>query len=165
MQKNKEILAGLSLMSQLKHNLSTVDASTSNSRASDMLDRARQKSIELQAKLSTLVVQSDKLHKVLQVDEPQTLYVVEGVGLHIKVDLRDRKPPCIVNFDFKNQTDHRLLKAYYSADSRNPRERGMLADKVSPLHNCYSQNVLCTKEKVQTLDNLQRTKLTGCIYL
>lgn len=78
-----------------------------------------------------IIVDGDKLHSELQEDKAETFYVAEGIGLYLKVSLKDRQPPLTLNFQYENPKDNKLVKAYYSSEFIRPRDRGTVAEWVS----------------------------------
>lgn len=77
----------------------------SESSAEYLLKRFRDKSIELEAQLSSIVVSSEHMHRLLPEDVPQQVYIVEGIGQHFKVYLKEKSPPCVVSLNYNNLGD------------------------------------------------------------
>ena len=86
------------------------------SRSKLLFAKAKNQSIELQARLNGLLVDSEKLHTQLDEDRTETFCIAEGLGMFLKVELKNKSPPLILSFGYENPKDNKLVKAYYSTD-------------------------------------------------
>lgn len=88
--------------------------------------------MQLQARLSRVIVSGHQLYTDLKVGI-STHDIIEGLGLMLKVSLKDQPPPLTVQFTYPNREDEQFIEGFYSCDFREPRPGlGEVVSKVSP---------------------------------
>ena len=70
--------------------------------------------------LKRVVNYGDSSHYMLEERSPQVFEVIEGIGVLLKIRMKDKTPPCVIRFSRKPKNS--ILKVFYSNEVREPTE-------------------------------------------
>jgi hypothetical protein len=68
----------------------------------------------LKERLNRIVTSIDKLHTPIEERYPLNLQIIEGLGLMLKVKLKEKTPPCVVTIMYEKEEDSNTVEAFYS---------------------------------------------------
>jgi hypothetical protein len=91
----------------------------------------------LEARLNRIVTTGDKLHtQVFERSNNQQFDIIEGLGLMLKVSLKDKQPPLTVSFAYPyDKEGPTFVEGFYSTEFREPRPGvGERVSKVIGFH-------------------------------
>ena len=74
----------------------------------------------INAKLKRIVNSGDSSHHLLEDRRAEEFEVISGIGVLIKLRLKDKTPPCILTF--KTGTKNQMFRVYHSMELREPTE-------------------------------------------
>lgn len=74
----------------------------------------------MQAMLKRVVNYGDSSHYMVEERSPQVFEVIEGIGVLLKIRMKDKTPPCVIRLSRKPKNS--ILKVFYSSEVREPTE-------------------------------------------
>ena len=86
----------------------------------DLSKKFRKGARTVNAQLKRLVNSGDNSHYTLEDRRPEEFEVIEGIGVLLRVRLKERTPPLFIRFKCENK--NKYFRVFYSYELREPTE-------------------------------------------
>ena len=103
--------------------------------SAEMMKRIQKQAKTIRAQLKLIVNSGDSSHQQLEERRPEVFEIIEGIGVLLKIRMKDKTPPCVLKFSRSKKLD--IFKVYYSFDAREPTEQNNQGHELNVSHYAF----------------------------